>query len=43
MGEATEDQTEADDKAKVKEEGQSERDTENVKGEVRTELAKEES
>ncbi|KAF2439964.1 hypothetical protein P171DRAFT_396020 [Karstenula rhodostoma CBS 690.94] len=39
MGEATEEV----EKAKAKEEGQSERDTENVKGEVRAELAKEES
>jgi histone deacetylase 1/2 len=43
MSEAAEEQAAADDKAQAKEEGQSERDTENVKGEVRAEFAKEES
>ncbi|KAF1978882.1 hypothetical protein BU23DRAFT_524488 [Bimuria novae-zelandiae CBS 107.79] len=42
MGEAEDEQAEADDQSKAKEEGQSERDTENVKGEVRAEVAKEE-
>lgn len=41
MGEAEQQQTE-DDKAQAKEDGQAERDTENVKGEVRAEVAKEE-
>lgn len=40
MGEA--EQQDPDDKATAKEEGQAERDTEHVKGEVRAEVAKEE-
>lgn len=43
MGEAEEEPAAVDDKSKAKEDGQSERDTENVKGEVRAEVAKEES
>ena len=44
MGEAEEQEPKADDEsAKAKEEGQAERDTENVKGEVRAEVAKKES
>lgn len=42
MAEAEEQQTD-EDKAKAKEDGQAERDSENVKGEVRAEVAKEES
>ncbi|KAJ4299930.1 histone deacetylase [Kalmusia sp. IMI 367209] len=40
MGGANGEQPDADDKSKAKEEGQSERDTENIKGEVRAEVAK---
>ena len=43
MDGAAEEQAEPDNKAEAKEQGQAERDTENVKGEVRAEVAKEES